>query len=156
MTAALDECNQVAAPAKPNFAAISRKYGLQRTTLSRRWHKARQGPSPTQDRQQHEFLEEGQRAALIQRLRELSSRHLYVTPAILRNMATEIGSRRPGRSWAQRFIRKYKSEFKCITVSGMETARHVAEYRPVFEEYFDIVCQILHGAHHKLIHSLNF
>ena len=54
-------------------------------------------------------------------------------------MVGEICGTTASRGWASSFLRQRKHAYKSLIVTGMERSRHTAEYRPVFEHYFDQV-----------------
>ncbi|EIW72019.1 hypothetical protein TREMEDRAFT_58164 [Tremella mesenterica DSM 1558] len=137
LTAALLDCHRVAAPTVPNFSAIAKEHNVVRTTLSRHYYKSLHD-IPPDGRSNQAHLDEHEEAVLVKRVLELGKRRLYPTPAILRNMAYEICGTLPSSKWATRFIDRHKDKIKCMRVHGMEKSRHAAEYKPIFEEYFDI------------------
>lgn len=77
-----------------NFSAIVRKYDIQRTTLSRCFRSVEKDPKASTCHSSEKLLDEAQRYVLLERLKVLSLRKIYVTLAILRNMAQEICGRR--------------------------------------------------------------
>ncbi|EIW70259.1 hypothetical protein TREMEDRAFT_29569, partial [Tremella mesenterica DSM 1558] len=138
LTAALLDCHKVTPPSIPNFSVIAKEHNIVRTTLSRNYYRSLCDPLPDK-RSNNAHLDEHQEAVLVKRILELGKRRLYPTPAILRNMAYEICDTLPSSKWATRFIDRHKDKLRCMKVYGMEKSRHTAEYRPIFEEYFDIL-----------------
>lgn len=139
--AALDKCHSIKPLEQINFAAIAREFGICRTTLSRRYRAGSTANAKKNESKSGELLDEAQRHLLLERLWILARRGLYPTPAILRNLAGEIAGRRPGHNWPSRFLKKYGADFKSVVIQGMEPFHHTAEYRPVFEDYFNLVRQ---------------
>ena len=142
LLAAFEECNIAALAKAPNFTQIAAKHALNRVTLSRRWRSARSSETPAGPRTGCELLNEPQREVLFKRMDFLARRNIWPTMAIIRNLAAEILGNdhpRPGKCWAQRFVKRYSQRCRCIIVSGMEKSRHTAEYAPVFEHFFDLV-----------------
>ena len=85
------------------------------------------------------LLDDHQEIELLKRLDIMAAKRLYPTPTILRNMAQEIVGQIPGKKWAAGFVKRHGDKITVIRVEGMEKSRHTAEYRPVFEDYFDLV-----------------
>ncbi|EIW65542.1 hypothetical protein TREMEDRAFT_66455 [Tremella mesenterica DSM 1558] len=140
LTAAVLDCHKVIPPKVPNFSTIAKEHNVVRTTLSRNYYKSLH-EIPPDGRSNQSHLDEHEEAVLVKRVLELGKRRLYPTPAILRNMAYEICGTLPSSKWATCFIDRHKDQIKCMRVHGMEKSRHTAEYKPIFEEYFDIVCE---------------
>ena len=135
---ALNDCH---ASDDPIFSVIAAKNKVNRNTLRRRYYKSFESPTKTKPRPSCQLLNDQQTRSLLRRLDSLCARKFYPTPSILRNLAAELFGTRPGKSWAQKFIKRNPT-YKCIVVKGMDKKRHNAEYRPIFESYFDLVCEL--------------
>ncbi|EIW72659.1 hypothetical protein TREMEDRAFT_58826 [Tremella mesenterica DSM 1558] len=135
LLAALADCHKSTPPNRPNFSEIARQHQINRRTLQRNYDSSLQPQLVSVDHRA--LLTEAQEQVLLEHVESLGKRHLYPTPAILRNMAAEIINHRPSASWASKFIKKHEGRVKCMVIGGMEASRHAAEYRPAFEDYFD-------------------
>jgi hypothetical protein len=83
---------------KPRFSEVAIKYKVDRTRLSKRYHRIHQSREDGYENQR--LLDAAQSQALIKLIRELTERGLPPTVAIVRNLAEEIAGRAPGKNWA--------------------------------------------------------
>lgn len=137
LLAALEACHQHQGPTRPNFSAIAHLHSVDRKTLQRHYDRSLQPHLHLEDSRC--LLSKEQEGVLLDHLERLGKRHLFITPAVLRNMATEITQHQPSDSWARKFVKKHGDRVKCMVVGGMEASRHAAEYQPVFDKWFDLV-----------------
>ena len=134
MEAALAELNSSTSPC---IAAVARKYGIKRTTLSRRW----KGVTTTraQAAEDKRFLNNQQEQQLIQHIRQLCDRCLPPTPAIMVNIASRLAGRTPGGKWCSRFVKRHKDELDSRYLNSLDLERHHADSITSYEQYFSIV-----------------
>ena len=119
MEAALAELNSSQSPC---IAAVARKYGIKRSTLSRRW----KGVTTTraQAAEDKRFLNNQQEQQLIQHIKQLCDRCLPPTPAIVANIASRLAGRAPGGKWCSRFVIRHKDELDSRYLNSLDLERH--------------------------------
>ena len=86
-----------------NYSATAKKWGIKRTTLSRR-HKGQTGTREDAASYIHRKLTDVQEETLIKYINKLSDRGLPPTPQIVKNLAEEIIHDELGSNWVSRFI----------------------------------------------------
>jgi transposase-like protein len=88
-----------------NYAAIARKWEIDRSTLSRR-HRGETGPNRDATSYARRQLTDTQEDILIGHINKLSDRGLPPTPQIVKNIAEEIAHVTLGKNWIPRFCQK--------------------------------------------------
>ena len=88
-----------------NISATAKQYGVQRSTLSRRFHRITN--SAQAKHQEQQLLNDQQEQDLVNYINKLTEKGLPPTVSMLRNFARDIASREPSKTWSQRFCKKY-------------------------------------------------
>ena len=132
---ALAECNL---SDSPNYAEISARYGIVRTTLWRR-HTRR-------TRSRREFLSQSIQALTLAQEEELlrlltywTRRRMPPTPQIVTNLAEEIYSSQLGKNWTNEFVGRYYKRLCSVYLRNMDHQRIKSEWVPGFEEFYRLV-----------------
>ena len=141
LLAALAACHQDNQDSRPNFSRIAQEHQVDRNTLRRQYEKSLRPITPKDD--PRSLLSLAQEKVVLDYLEYMGKRNLFVTPQILRNLVQSLVGVLPSESWARRFIARHSGTIKTMVVGGMEAVRHSAEYRPVFEAWFDLVSKLL-------------
>lgn len=121
----------------PCVAKTAKKYGLVDSTLRRRW----KGITTTKDQaiEDRRFLNNQQEQQLIEHIRSLCEKCLPPTPAIVAEIATQLGGRPPGLNWCSRFVTRHRLELDSRYLNSLDLERHHADSVALFEQYFSIV-----------------
>jgi hypothetical protein len=132
---ALEDLNSQVAP---NIGATATKYGVHRSTLSRRFR------GKTVSRviflsQSIQRLNNHQEKVLIRNINRYTSRGIPPTPQIVRNFAEEMIQSSVGKNWVSAFIRRHKDVLMSKYLKCMDSNRFRAEYRPSFEYFYALV-----------------
>ncbi|KAF2498950.1 hypothetical protein BU16DRAFT_309886 [Lophium mytilinum] len=85
---------------KKNFTAVSAKYGIERSTLSKRYQ-GKTG-SKADGYNSQKLLSPGKTKALIKYINDLSERGLPPTHQMVRNLASNLIKKMPGIHWVSR------------------------------------------------------
>ena len=104
--AALDSLKSLKPGETPNYAKISKKYGCDRNTLSRR-HRGVQG-TMAQKLKNKRLLNNTQEKELVRYINSLYKRGLPPSRQMIRNFTSKISGREAGKSWADRFIKRWE------------------------------------------------
>jgi len=109
-----------------NYTATAKKYGVCRTTLSRR-HRGK-----TVSRQEflsevQQCLNETQEHVLIRHINLLTDRGMPPTSQIVKNLAEEIIQRPVGKNWVSAFVYRHKDELKSVYLRTMDNLRIKAD-----------------------------
>jgi transposase-like protein len=123
--------------ATPCVAQVARKYGLSRSTLSRRWRGVT--TSKGQSVEDHRFLNDNQERELKNYIERLCERCLPPTPAIVSQIAAKLAGKEPGSNWCSRFVERHKAELDSRYLNSLDLQRHHADSVAKYEQYFDTV-----------------
>lgn len=121
----------------PNYTATAKKFGVDRTTLSRR-HRGvtmKKGHHPNS----YGLLSPEQRKTLITYINQLNDRGLPPTPRMVRRFAFDISGKSPGNGWVNRFIKSTHGELSSCFLSGFDLNRKRADNLYDYTEYFRLV-----------------
>ena len=102
---ALAEISSLDPSNKPRYITITKKYGVERSTLSRRHRVVTQSHTSKITNQQK--LTPQQEAELVKYIEGLTARHLAPTREMIRNFASAIAKEPVSESWVSRFINRY-------------------------------------------------
>ncbi len=123
---------------QPNYSATARKYGVNRTTLSKRhWGKTTSKAVAISKHCQRLTIQ--QEEALITQINELTNRGIPPTSQIVRNMAEEMIVDKVGKNWVATFVRRHKKRLTSLYLRTINNQRKKAEYEPLFESFYDLV-----------------
>src|SRR4051812_14299518 len=115
--AALESLKSLKLGESPNYTVIAKKYGCDRSTLSRR-HRGVTRPRAEKCENQR-LLNTTQEKELVQYIDSLCARGLPPSRQMIRNFATEIGGRQAGKTWVERFIKRHDIDLISRWTSGM-------------------------------------
>lgn len=121
-----------------NYAATAKKYGLERTTLMRRFKGESVSYSEARSRS-NKLLTNAQESIVIEHIRRLSGRGLHVTPKILENLVQELVGQPIGGRWVERFRKRHEHELTSVYLRNVDQSRQIADNSRHFEHYFAIV-----------------
>jgi transposase-like protein len=121
----------------PCVAAVARKYGLVTSTLRRRW----KGMISSRDQaiEDSRFLNSQQEQQLLSHTKQLCGRCLPPIPAIMADIAAQLGGKAPGHNWCSRFVQRHKTELDSRYLHSLDLNRHEADSVASFERYFSVV-----------------
>lgn len=111
--------------ASPSIAQVARKYGLSRSTLSRRWRGVT--TSKARSVEDHKFLNEKREQELKNYIQRLCERFLPPTPTILSQIAANLAGKEPGSNWCLRFVERHKAELDSRYLNSLDLQRHHAD-----------------------------
>lgn len=85
---------------KINITQVAKSYGVDRSTLGRRYRGVQQSRDAQYDSQR--LLNKQQSRELIKWIKRLTDRGIPPTTAMLNNFARELSRKEPGKNWALR------------------------------------------------------
>ena len=68
---------------------------------------------------------------------------------MVRNFATELARKEPGKNWVCGFLKRNSNELKSTYLNGLDLNRKAAESGPNFQRYFNLV-----SAHNYVLESV--
>jgi len=125
----------------PNYTATAKKFGVNRTTLSRR-HRGITAPRGA-TASSLALLSPAQKKVCIDYINELTKRGIPPTARMVARFAAEISGKQPGKNWVNRFVRSAKKELASIFLTGFDLVRKKADNIYQYERYFELVCDPL-------------
>jgi hypothetical protein len=120
-----------------NYTQVANKYGCDRSTLSRR-HRGVQG-TVAKKIENTQLLNRTQEKELVKYIDGLCERGLPPSRQMIRNFASEIGGRQAGKSWVDRFIKRFDVDLVSRWTSGMDTNRKKADSAFKYSLYFELL-----------------
>ena len=122
---------------KPNISATAKEFNVHRSTLSRRFNGVTQSTSEKAANQG--LLSQQQEKSLVKYINELTTRGLPPTPAMLCQFAFDIAGVHPGKSWSQRFRKRWSHTLQSRYLSNFDASRKKADVLASYEVYFTLV-----------------
>lgn len=119
------------------YQHFATKFGVDRSTLSRR-HKRAQQPRETKDINQQR-LNPQQEIELVKYIELLTTRHLPPTREMIQNFASPIAQKPVSESWVTRFINRHSIHLISRYSTGMDRQRHDADSYDKYKLYFDLL-----------------
>ena len=117
-----------------SYAQIAEKYGVSRTTLSRR-HRGVQGSKKAQYANQ-QLLNPQQEDDLIKIIDKQSEKGLVASRQMIENFAREIAQKEPGANWVSRFQRRHQSKLMSACATGSDSSHREDESTFKYSQYF--------------------
>ena len=118
-----------------SYRKIAAKYGVVRSTLTRR-HQGLVRPAQVKNFNQQKLTPE-QEIELVQYIKGLAERHLPPTREMIRNFASTIAKELVSESWVNRFIHRHSIHLISRWTTGMDSNRHNADSEDKYRLYFD-------------------
>ena len=137
LEAALKELAALKPGEQFSYTAIAKKYGVVRSTLTRR-HKAISTDAATKTINQQQLTPQ-QEQELLKYIEILNTRRLPPTREMIRNFASSVAQNEVSESWVTRFINKYSNKLICQYSTGMDSKRHNADSYTKYELYFNLL-----------------
>ena len=115
--------------------SIADKYGVDRSTLGRRWKGVTRPKTEGYAIQQKLSLQQEQE--LVKYIQGLTARHLSPTRETIRNFASVIAKELVSESWVTRFINRHSIHLISQWTTGMDANRHQADSGDKYSLYFN-------------------
>lgn len=131
---AIDDLNS---QAKPNITATAKKYGCNRSTLSKRYRGVT-GSKETADDQQR-LLNQHQLKVLIKYIKKLTEYGSPPTTAIVKRFAQEINRFKPGPRWISRWLQLQADKLKTAYLTPIDGIHKKAKSTFYFSLYFNLL-----------------
>ena len=122
---------------KPNISATANKHQVVRSTLSRRFNGVTQSHKVKCDNQA--LLSTQQERTLVQYINKLTELGIPPTVGMVGNMVHDIVGKWPGKTWSQRFCKRWKSVLSSKYLTTFEASRFKADSEWSYRLYFDLV-----------------
>ena len=126
----------------PNYNRTAKKYSVARRTLRNRFT-GKTLPIAQAHAESIQCLNKVQEETLINQINKLTDLKIPPTAQMTQNFAEEIVGRPIGKNWHARFIHRHRNRLNSLYIRNMDHMRQKAEYKPVFQLYFDLVCTVI-------------
>ena len=121
------------------LAEFARKWGVTRSTLSRRWRRV---TGPKSDGYAHQqALSQQQESELVRYITELTKQGQPPTREMIRNFSSEVAHQQLSESWVTRFINRHKIDLISKWTTAMDCTRHLADSKSEYCLYFELLHQ---------------
>ncbi|KAF1364640.1 hypothetical protein EJ07DRAFT_97400 [Lizonia empirigonia] len=134
---ALAEIAQLSPSKKIQYTQIAEKYGVERSTLSRRHRGVTRSRDATDEDRQN--LNPQQEKDLVKYIEQLNKQRLPPTRDMIQNFASGVAQKRVSDSWVTRFINKYSDQLTSQWNSAMDSLRHNADSAEKYRLYFELL-----------------
>lgn len=124
-----------------NYTFFANKYGVSRSTLSRR----HRGVQRSRDHQYEEqrILTNQQDKELIKYINKLTERGLFASHEMLRNFAKELTGKKPGKHWPGHFLKRHQDDLISTYTTAIDAARKRADSAYKYTLYFELLSRKL-------------
>jgi len=119
------------------YTEIAEKFGVLRSTLSRRHRRVSHRREVTDQNRRN--LHKHQEGELLQYIQRLTERGLPPTRQMMRNFASNIAKKDVSMSWVDRFVRNNKDSLISCWSTGLDTNRHNADSEAKYKLYFQLL-----------------
>jgi hypothetical protein len=124
---------------KVNITQVAKTYGVDRSTLSRRYRGLNQSRESRQESQR--LLNKQQSDELIKWINRLTDRGLPPTLPMLSNFAKELSGKEPGKNWAGRWIKAHSDKLVLRFSTGLDVQRKRADSAYKYSLYFELLAR---------------
>jgi hypothetical protein len=121
----------------PNISLVARTFGVDRSSLSRRFRGISGSKEAQYDNQR--LLNNAQSKALIKWINQLTERGLPPTNAMLENFAREISGKEPGKNWVSRWKKAHSDKVISLYSDGLDLDRKKADSAYKYALYFALI-----------------
>jgi hypothetical protein len=134
---AFTECNTYKDVEDIPWTQISKKHGVVRSTLTRRYRRETQSREEQAIAQQK--LTPQQEEELVKYIEELTARHIPPTREMIANFASAVAQDPVSESWVTSFINRHAIHLISQYSTGMDANRHNADRYTKYELYFNLL-----------------
>ena len=116
---------------------ISEKYGVDRSTLGRRWRRVTASRDEGYSKQQ--ALSPQQELELVRYIKTLTERGLSPTREMIRNFSSEVARQQLSESWVTSFINRHEIHLISKWTTAMDRTRYLADSESKYRLYFELL-----------------
>ena len=127
---------------KFSYRKVAEKFGVNRTTLSRR-HQGKQSTYATKGKRQ-QLLNPQQEYELVLYIERCARRGLPPTREMVQNFASTVSKWEVSQSWVTRFLHRYADKLTIKWSPRIDRDRHNADSRFKYKLYFDMLHSKMH------------
>ena len=125
----------------PNLLGTSKRFGVNRVTLMRRYKGTQQNRYIAHSESQ-QSLSIAQEETLIGYINSLTDRSLPPTSQIVHNCAEELINKPLNKNWVSKFVKQHKDQLHAVYLRTIDNQRVKADFIPNLEAYYKLVSPI--------------
>jgi transcriptional regulator with XRE-family HTH domain len=118
------------------IAEVARRFNVNKSTLSKRFQ-GKTG-SLAKRAESNRLLSNKQELVLVEHIRRLSEWRLPPTPVMVTLWASFLCGSEPGKNWSTGFKARHKDILDSRYLNAIDLARHKADSKASYEQYFTI------------------
>ena len=138
---AIEEINSLGPGETFTYTAIAKKYGVVRSTLTRR-HKGETASSATQHANTQKLTPQ-QELELVSYIEQLTARRLPPIREMVQNFASAIAKEPVSESWVTRFLTRHGISITPRWSTGMDRDRHHADSENKYQLFFQLLIEVI-------------
>ncbi|RYN73047.1 hypothetical protein AA0120_g12656 [Alternaria tenuissima] len=120
-----------------SYRQVAKKFGVDRTTLSRRHQGVTQSNAAMAESQQ--LLTPQQELELVLYIEKCTRRGLPPTREMVQNFASAVAKQEVSESWVTRFLHRHSDQLTTKWSAGLDRQRHEADSKERYESYFALL-----------------
>ena len=132
MVLALDDLTK---QEKPNLLGTSRKWEVNRTTLTRQFRGTQMSRADFLS-ESIQCLSKNQEQVVLGFINKLTDRNCIPTSQIVKNIAEEVAGQTVGKNWVSRFVYRYKSQLHAGFLRTIDSTRVRADNIDLYKQFF--------------------
>jgi hypothetical protein len=122
---------------KGQLKEVAEKYGVNRSTLGRRWRRETSSKKEGYDRQRK--LTPQQELELVKYIEEQGVKGLAPTREMVQNFASKIAQTPVSLTWVTKFINRHQPDLISKWITGMDRVRQQADSGVKYKQYYDLL-----------------
>jgi hypothetical protein len=135
--AAIEDIENLEPGEQFSYTKIAAKYGVVRSTLTRR-HQGQTSSERDKNFNQQK-LNPQQELELVRYIKNLTKQGLPPTREMIRNFSSEVAHKQLSESWVTRFINRHEIHLISKWTSAMDRTRHLADSESKYRLYFELL-----------------
>ena len=130
----------------PNLLATSKKYEVNRTTLTRQFNGTQMSRADFLS-ESIQCLSRDQEKVVLGFINKLTDRNCMPTSQIVKNVAEEVAGQPVGKNWVGRFVRRYQDQLHAGFLRTIDSARVKSDNIDLYKQFYEQVSQYASSLH---------
>ena len=130
----------------PNLLATSKKYAVNRTTLTRQFNGTQMSRADFLS-QSIQCLSRDQEKVVLGFINKLTDRNCMPTSQIVKNVAEEVAGQPVGKNWVGRFVRRYQDQLHAGFLRTIDSVHVKSDNIDLYKQFYEQVSQYASSLH---------
>ncbi|KAH7563685.1 hypothetical protein BM1_00732 [Bipolaris maydis] len=122
---------------KISIRAVAKKFGVEASTLTRRYHNITRSRAAAAERRR--LITPQHEAELVKYIIKQSGRAIPPTRSMIKKFVAGIAQWEPSDSWVTRFLKRNRANITIKTSTGIDRDRHKADNITLYRRYFRLL-----------------